>query len=719
MQAPEKETFDNLSFRPSAGRNKGLYILLKNILFILLITALPFAGKGQPGQKATAFITQKIEELSEKYELNIDYSDLLNVLLYYYKNPLNLNTATKEQLRSLGFFNEMQINNLLKFRKKNGLFQSIYELKDVEGFDYNFIMDVRVFIEVAPPQKKEKLQVKHILKYGRNDIFMRYGRVLQEQKGYAPVSDSALAANPNSRYLGSPAKLWFRYRFTYRDRISIGLVGDKDAGEQFFRGSNPAGFDFYTAHLYLHNFGKLKSFVAGDYHLEFGQGLTLWSGLGFGKSVDVLGVQKTARGLTPNTSTNENLYFRGAAATVELWEPLKVTLFYSNKGLDAGLLQDTLDAEEFYFQSIQETGMHRTPAEVAKKNAVKEQLFGGNLSYDKSGLHLGFTAYKTLYDKSLQASTLPYKHFNFTGNSNFNAGVNFSWSMQKMLFFGEIALSRNGGRAGLGGIIADLSPRFKMSLVYRDFQPAYQVLYAIPFAESTGAKNEKGLFVGTKIYTGAKGLISAYYDIFSFPWLRYRVNTPSEGNEFLLQYENEISRHFDFYVRAKSETKALNYSDVEKQTASPTPLIRRSLRLNLRYEAGRSFGFQTRTEIMHYEHKPCSQSTGYLMFQDVRYRPQALPFDLTFRYAVFSTDDYDSRIYAYENDVLYKFSIPAYYGKGQRFYLMLHYDAGKHIDLWLRFSNTSFADRQRIGSSLEEIEGNNKSEVTAQVRIKF
>ncbi len=117
--------------------------------------------------------------------------------------------------------------------------------------------------------------------------------------------------------------------------------------------------------------------------------------------------------------------------------------------------------------------------------------------------------------------------------------------------------------------------------------------------------------------------------------------------------------------------------------------------------------------------KPLEISEGYLLFQDVQYSLEKIPLKLSFRYAVFNTDDYDSRIYAYESDVLYKFSVPAYYYKGQRYYLLANYDLSESLSFWVRYSQTVYNNRSIIGSGLEEIDGNTKSEITVQLRWKF
>lgn len=89
------------------------------------------------------------------------------------------------------------------------------------------------------------------------------------------------------------------------------------------------------------------------------------------------------------------------------------------------------------------------------------------------------------------------------------------------------------------------------------------------------------------------------------------------------------------------------------------------------------------------------------------------------RIAFFSTDDYDSRIYAYENDVLYAVSLPAYYGKGFRTYLIARYGINRNLDLWLRFARTQLNNATSIGSGTDQINAPHKSDLKAQVRYRF
>jgi hypothetical protein len=89
------------------------------------------------------------------------------------------------------------------------------------------------------------------------------------------------------------------------------------------------------------------------------------------------------------------------------------------------------------------------------------------------------------------------------------------------------------------------------------------------------------------------------------------------------------------------------------------------------------------------------------------------------RLAFFDTDDFDTRIYAYENDVLYAFSVLPYFGQGMRYYFNLSYKINRNFSVWLRFSQTYFSDREIISSGLGQIDGRTRSEVKIQVRAKF
>ena len=127
---------------------------------------------------------------------------------------------------------------------------------------------------------------------------------------------------------------------------------------------------------------------------------------------------------------------------------------------------------------------------------------------------------------------------------------------------------------------------------------------------------------------------------------------------------------------------------------------------------------KNRIELVRFQKGDANSENGYLIYQDIVYHPKALPLNVSFRYGVFDTDSYNARIYAYETDVLYAYSIPAYSSKGVRTYLTLKYSL-KKIDIWLRYAQTYYSNKNIIGSGLNEIAGNTKTELTFQLRYKF
>jgi hypothetical protein len=114
-----------------------------------------------------------------------------------------------------------------------------------------------------------------------------------------------------------------------------------------------------------------------------------------------------------------------------------------------------------------------------------------------------------------------------------------------------------------------------------------------------------------------------------------------------------------------------------------------------------------------------SPGYGYLFSQNFSYKLPVKRFSLTFLYALFDTDSYNERIYAYESDVLYGYSVPSYSGKGLRCFLLAEWSPFRWMDLWARYAQTWYSDRNVIGTGLDLINDNTKSEVEIQLRIRF
>lgn len=659
----------------------------------------------------------RMENLAEESENEYDYSGLLEELALMINNPINLNTATDSDLRRLLVLSDIQINNLLNHISRFGKLISIYELQSIDGFDQETIRLILPFVRVSGDDGRRHFSLYNMRRDGQSQFLLRVQQLMEQQSGYSYADPQELADNPNSRYSGSPLRIYSRYRFTYYQNVSLGLTAEKDPGEEFFKGSQPNGFDFYSGHLFLRDFGKLQALAVGDYQVQFGQGLTLWSGISFGKSSSTLNVKNNGGGLRPYTSSDENNFMRGIGSTVGFGN-FKLTAFWSSKNHDANVLElDTNNGKALSITSLQQTGLHRTPRELGNKHSVKQSIYGGNLSFNLRSFSAGFTAYRMELGADFRRNLTFYNQFDFNERSGSAFGVDFNYILRNINFFGESAISQNGGYAVLNGAIISLDPRVSISLAHRIYSRDYQSLYSAAFGENTRVANENGLFVGIELRPWHAWRLSAYADHFSFQWMKYRTYSPSSGFDYLAQINFNPSRELEVYARYRARNKPLNSPE-----AFPIPLpndaIRKNFRLHMSYGISPSITIRNRLEMVDYKAGK-QHEKGFLIYYDILYRNLGSPLSITIRYALFGTDGFDSRIYAYENDVLYAYSFPFYYDKGSRAYILVRYRITRSIDINARLSQTFYTNRDSSGSGLDEIQGNTRTELKAQLRVRF
>ncbi len=658
---------------------------------------------------------EKIELIMEQTETEQDFSELLDNIENLKEHPINLNTASKEELLKLFFLDELVISNLIAYREQYGDLVSIYELQVINGFSYFLIRQILPYVTVKKsPVLQKPITFNNLRKYGKNELWLRYQQVLNISKGYKSISENELAKNPNARYLGTPQKLYARYGFNYNERVRFGITAEKDAGEEFFAGNQKQGFDFYSGFFYLHDVGKMKKLVVGDYQLQFGQSLALWTGLGFGKSSDAVEIKKYGQSIKPSTSANENNYLRGIASTFKFGK-LEADIFASYTHKDATVTSQGKDAEENFIIILQETGYHRTPNELAKRKSIVEQLAGAHLSFQHKQFKIGTLAYNSIYTP---VSLSQFSKWSSLVQNGWHSSVDFSWVTRKCIFFGEAARNQTGKYAVSAGMQALLTETVRFSALYRNYNRDYKLPYAAAFRENTHIGNEKGIYLGMLANLFPRTQLDLYADFFKFPWLRYQVDAPSKGVEYLAKVSYSLTSRSQIYFLYRYKTKEENTQEIVHIKYLEN-ITNERFRINFKTSPTLQWSLQSRIEFSFHNKISGEKTQGFLAFQDISYRLSKIPLNLTLRYAVFETDTYDDRIYAYENDMLNCFSIPAYYYKGSRFYILVHWNINKAFELWIRYAMTHYANRQTIGSGLDEINSPTKSDIGVQLRMKF
>jgi len=679
------------------------------LLFFLLISASVFAQT--PPQEERDILAERIEDLfsANDEDAQIDMSEIIDAIENLRQNPVHINSADPEELARLFFLDEIKIRKIIAYTMTYGSIKSTNELYGIEGITVAEADVIVPFITLETMTAVRKTTVKEIFTNGKHQIIGRYQRVLQEQRGYM---DDSIAKT--MKYAGSPDKYYLRYRFKYKDQFSFGFTSEKDAGEEFFKGSNPYGFDFYSVHFFLNNKKHwLHKLALGDYHLTFGQGLTMWSTYAFGRPSDGVGVKRSANGITPNTSANESQFFRGTAATLK-FKRHYITAFASYLNRDGSFTTDTT-GKIIQFSSFSIDGMHRTANEIEKKHIVNQSLFGGHYEWRGNNLRIGATGFTTQLNIPMIPDNRPYNLYAFSGKSLSNAGVDFVWIYRKFEFFGEGAYSSQGGFAAIGGLKAHLASRFEASLSARYYGKNYVNFFSNAMGANSNNSNETGIFAGFNTILSSKFTLSGFADTYRFPFFKYQIYSPTRGNDYSLQLTFKPNRVINMYLRYRNSYREYGESsDTIRQTYSR---IKNNIRWHGDFTVSKNIVLKTRAEYIHNQGK--ENKNGFMMYQDFIFRSSNSRFTTAFRYAWFNTDSYDERFYAYENDLLYVFSVPAYYYKGNRVYLLCSYKITDKITAWLRIANTFFSDRETIGSGGEEIDGNHKTDVKTQIIIKL
>jgi len=678
------------------------------VIFLIILINQPISGQ-ESMLLSDEHLMLLVEELGAQHDGNIDLTILQEEFAQLAANPVLVNYASFEELARIRLLSDFQIQSLINYIHKNGPLLSTYELQFVYGFDEELVRLILPFIDLQNTERAIPADLNKKLASGKHQVFMRSIRKFDKESDNPPNTNSIL---------GNPTKLYLRYDYRYKRKIRWGFTAEKDAGEEFFKGINKYGFDFYSAHLQINNFGFVKNLSIGDYHLRFGQGLVLWSGFSFGKTSMALDIKKRAAGITGYRSTDENRFFRGIATTLT-HKNIDLSFFYSGKKIDGNITEyDSTLNKAITISSLQTSGDHSLAGLASDKDAVVEQVFGTNLTMNFNKVKTGLTFAHTWLDTELNPPDRYYNQFYFRGKQLTHLSGDYQLLIKRINLYGEAAYCFGRGWAILNGALFNVSSEFSFAMLYRNFEKEYFSLYGNAFAESSGGRNEEGFYLGAEISPIANWKVSAYFDAYKFPWLRYLVTSPSSGADYMIKIDYHPSSQIEMYWKIKGESDVADINDDLPGITDQEAINRLKIRYHLSYTTSPKLSFRNRIEIARYKTGDFSPEWGYILYQDIQFTFRQIPVDIRARYAIFDTDSYNTRIYTYENDVLYSFSVPALFSKGTRSYLLVKYSPGNALSFWLKYSRTRYSNKIPDGFA-SVIPGNVLSEIKFQIRYKF
>ena len=677
--------------------------LLRLISIINSLFIIPACSAQNPSEN---LMEEVLEDLSVNNDINnsvnsLNWENELEELSNRLQEPVNLNSATREQLEQFPFLSDIQIEHLLAYIYIHGQMETIYELQLVEELDRQTIQYLLPFVCIKAinnePAFRWKTMLKDAGRYGKNEVLTRLDIPFYKRKGYEHT------------YLGPSVYNSVKYTFRYRDQLYAGGVAEKDAGEPFAALHNRYGYDYYSFYLLLQNCGRLKSLAVGNYRLSFGQGLVMSTDYLMGKTIYASSFNNRSTGIKRHSSTDEYNYFRGVATTVALTKRLSVSAFYSHRNMD-GVVTDG------EITSVYKTGLHRSRKEADKKNLLTSQLTGGNVSYQQNHIRLGITGVYYVFNRPYEPELTGYSKYNIHGNHFYNLGIDYAYRWRRFSFQGETAIGKQGW-ASLNRLQYSPVQDIQFILIHRFYSYDYWAMYAHSFGEGSTVQNEQGYYVGLETTPFSHWRFFVSFDLFSFPWKKYRINKPSRGTDGLIQATFTPRTNLSMYLKYRYKQKERDLTG-SKGTLT-LPIFHHQLRYRLNYSLNDVFSSRTTLDYNHFHSQDRAASKGYQVTQMIS---SQLPWTRLFadvQGSYFCTDDYDSRVYVSEKGLLYTFYTPSFQGRGFRCAVRLRYELNKHWLFITKFGETIYLNRNEIGSGNDLIYGNKKADIQMQLRIKF
>lgn len=684
-------------------------------LFLILLTGISSFVCSQVvySPEMIPLIIQDIYEEMVEEGVDIDFEEVETGLRHIADNPINLNTATEQELQQLLFLSDEQIDAILLYSYRNH-FNSLYDLQLIPQLRDYEIRDLLPFVYVGEYSTKEPFYWKEMWHYAKQGIDLRFDARSIENNGNDPFYLSA------------------KYSFQYRKKIDAGLVAERDPAEPFYAHGKTYGTDFYGGWLQIDDIWRFKRLVVGDYRVCFGQGLVINTNMNYGGKVAALyqhGLR--AEGLKRKSSTQEYNFLRGAGATLKLGIA-DITAFYSARKVDGRVSNG-------HFSSIQSTGYHRTESELDGKRGVWQQVIGSNVTLhigksrhqpteqnhtssaqylqSKWGqLKLGFTIAETFLGDTLTPRNLYYNNNYFRGNRQFTAGMNYNWQIWRAHIFGEIATAQNV-QWGLGNITGiQITPinGFTISAIYRYYSPHFDNLWASGFGESSRLNDEHGALTGFDIRLPKNWQLSVYGDYFYFSGPKYGIRNSSDGFEIYgiakCQLTTDIAMQFNLRYKRKADNDKYQFSytlSAEKNNWTSKTGIVGNLTLA---------PYVSENDDETPECGMKDMGLGGAIYEQVGYQWTKVPITLQARLEAFYAPKYNNRIYIYENDVLNAFSIPMLYGIGGRWFVNFRYKINNMFSIYLKAAQTIFTDETVEKQSYNS---HTRSEIHTLLRIKW
>ena len=373
--------------------------------------------------------------------------------------------------------------------------------------------------------------------------------------------------------------------------------------------------------------------------------------------------------------------------------------------------------------SIYFDGYHRTLSEQNRKDSGMETMMGGRVYADYGFLRLGSTYWTSQFSKSVKPDDSTSQLYSFSGDKANMISVDYDAVYKNFNLYGEFARSQSGNIAGVSALQISLIKGAEAIFLYRNYPENFAPVHSFGFGENNGnTQNENGFYAGLSLKP-LKGLsVDTYFDQFKFPYRTYFNPVSTSGNDFLLTSEYKVSKGFAVYLKYRSKNKEESRTITDEFNRSVKTIDNRNqmnFRIGFDYDITSGVRVRSRYEYVMVKYDNYGgNNKGYMFYSDIRAAITKTISACT-RFIVFQTEDYDSRVYEYEDDLKGVMSNIGLYGNGTRWYLALIYKPYTFAQLSAKYSATYYDGVNSIGSGNDLIEGDLNNRFNIGVEINF
>lgn len=586
------------------------------------------------------------------------------------KGQLNINKVDEKDLSSLGLLTPEQIHQFILYRNNMGNFISLYELQAVPYWDEHTTRKVIPYFKITTEQDIIP-DLKQRFKEGEHMLLYRTGG-----------SKSGFGSNGSTQYNSytdqtKGYKQLLKYQYQFRTLLQWGVTIEKDAGEKSMA-------DYIGYYVYLRKRGMIKSLVMGDYVVNMGQGLIEWQGYAFGQSSNIVGALRQGDIFKPHTGSDENRYHKGIAFSLEK-KNVQLSLFAGREKIDANVMTDTINQMHLFVSSFLTSGLHRTPSEISDKNALTETVFGGRISIEHKSIQLSLNHIQYLFNIPIEKRWLPYNYHAPHGKYFLNTSIDIKANVLHTYLFGEMAMNKKSAPALLVGCMKSFDPRFDASFIFRTIDKAYTAFQPNALIRNGNANNETGVFMCMNFQPDARHRIEAYRDQYINTWPTYFNDGIRRGQTNSLQCIWRPNKKTEMSFRYTQDAETKNTRSMEDKSNRLSWITTKKMRLHISFMPSQHLTIRQRIEWSFFKQEVGIPEKGSLYYLELIYKPMMKPYSVSARTTVFQTDSYNTRIYAYERDLLSYYSIPAYFEMGISNYLLSSWKLNKHIHAQIKY----------------------------------